>query len=204
MAGPWVDHMSRSSFLLQQGRNVADLAYFIGEEQPAGVLFAKNALGDLPRSYAYDLFDAGMLTGAMSVQGADLVTPGGARYRALYLGGTSARMTVPVLRQLADLVSAGATVIGSRPLSSPSLADDPAEFARLVSRLWGGGATTRLGRGQVIDGRDPEAALKDLGIAAGLRLYGRRRQSAAAVRAPQACRRRHLFRPQPQREGRAH
>ncbi|MHA4838221.1 glycosyl hydrolase [Sphingopyxis sp. MSC1_008] len=166
MAGPWVDYMSRSSFLLQQGRNVADLAYFIGEEQPAGVLFAKNALGDLPRSYAYDLFDAGMLTGALSVQGADLVTPGGARYRALYLGGTSARMTVPVLRQLADLVSAGATVIGSRPLSSPSLADDPAEFARLVSRLWGGGATTRLGRGQVIDGRDPEAALKDLGIAA--------------------------------------
>ncbi len=57
-------------------------------------------------------------------------------------------------------------MIGSRPLSSPSLADDPAEFARLVSRLWGGGATTRLGRGQVIDGRDPEAALKDLGIAA--------------------------------------
>ncbi len=69
MAGPWVDYMSRSSFLLQQGRNVADLAYFIGEEQPAGVLFAKNALGDLPRSYAYDLFDAGMLTGALSVQG---------------------------------------------------------------------------------------------------------------------------------------
>jgi hypothetical protein len=34
LAKPWVDYIARSSLLLQQGRNVADVAYFHGEEAP--------------------------------------------------------------------------------------------------------------------------------------------------------------------------
>jgi hypothetical protein len=34
MARPWVDYMARSSWLLQQGRFYADVAYFYGEEAP--------------------------------------------------------------------------------------------------------------------------------------------------------------------------
>ena len=31
MAKPWVDYMARNALMLQQGRNVADVAYFHGE-----------------------------------------------------------------------------------------------------------------------------------------------------------------------------
>jgi hypothetical protein len=164
MAKPWVDYMSRSAFLLQQGRNVADVAYVTGEERPLAELSAERALTDLPTGYAYDFFDPGMLLGALSAKGAELVTPGGARYRVLYLGGTSERMTVPVLRRLDELASAGATIVGVRPTSSPSLADDPAEFKSLADRLWSGARVTHVGRGEVIASRDLDATLKGLGV----------------------------------------
>ena len=38
MAKPWVDYLSRNSFMLQQGRNAADVAYFYGEEAPLTTL----------------------------------------------------------------------------------------------------------------------------------------------------------------------
>ena len=45
-----------------------------------------------------------------------VLTAGATRYRVLYLGGSSARMTVRALRRIAELVEAGATVVGRRPL----------------------------------------------------------------------------------------
>jgi hypothetical protein len=172
MAKPWVDYMSRNSFMLQQGRNVADVAYFIGEDRPAAQLFLDRALTDLPKAYAYDLIEPGMLTGALKNDGRDVVAPGGARYRVIYLGGTSDHMTVPVLRRLLDLADGGATIVGLRPTSSPSLADDAAEFKRLTDRLWSGGATTRIGRGQVIAGRDVESVLKQSGMGPDFTYHG--------------------------------
>jgi hypothetical protein len=62
--------------------------------------------------------------------GHDLVAKSGARYRVLYLGGSSRRMTLPVLRRLAQLVEGGATIVGTAPESSPSLKDDPAIHRR--------------------------------------------------------------------------
>lgn len=40
------------------------------------------------------------------------------------------------LGRIRALLDQGATVIGSRPGSSPSLADDPVEHARVVRALW--------------------------------------------------------------------
>jgi hypothetical protein len=57
------------------------------------------------------------------------------RYRILYLGGSSERMTLPVLRKLDALVGAGAKVVGVRPKESPSLSDDPTEFRRAADAL---------------------------------------------------------------------
>jgi hypothetical protein len=164
MARPWVDYMARSSFMLQQGRNVADVAYFIGEERPITELFQDHALADLPRTHAYDFVDADILLGELSVNGRDLATRGGARYRALYLGGDSQRMTLPVLKRLATLAEAGATIVGQAPVATPSQADDPRAFAALVRRLWSGAAVTRVGRGRVIASRDVEAALRSTGM----------------------------------------
>jgi hypothetical protein len=165
LARPWVDYISRNSLMLQQGRNVADVAYFYGEEGPLTGLYGDKAVADAPRRYAYDFINADALTGALANDGAELVTPGGARYRALYLGGSSRQMTLPTLRKLAELVEGGATVIGVKPTGNPSLAGDGAEFSALTAKLWPESGMATVGRGRVIAGGDVEAALRQVGVA---------------------------------------
>ena len=164
MARPWIDYLARSSYLLQQGRNVADVAYFFGEDAPLTQLYAQAPLADVPVGHGYDFVDAGALANQLSVDGSELVARSGARYRVLYLGGTSSKMTLPVLTRIAALVDAGATVIGDAPTGTPSLADDPAAFQAIVRRLWAGGAMTQVGSGRVVAGHDINAALRQLGI----------------------------------------
>lgn len=160
-AKPWVDYMARSSYLLQQGRNVADVAYFYGEEAPLTALFAKAVPGDLPSANAFDFVNPDVLLNQLSNDGPDLVAKSGARYKALYLGGSSARMSLAVLQRIAALVRGGATLIGEKPTGSPRLQDDPAAFARLAEALWGGDN----GKGRVLASHDPDSALAKLGIA---------------------------------------
>lgn len=172
LARPWVDYMARSSLLLQAGRNVADVAYFYGEEGPITGLYGQKPVADAPRVHAYDFINRDALFEAVKVEGGEIVGRGGARYRALYLGGSSTKMTLPTLKRLAALVEAGATVIGMAPEGSPSLKDDTAEFAALTARLWSGAGVTRLGAGQVIASRDVESALAGAGVRPDFRMEG--------------------------------
>jgi hypothetical protein len=160
MAKPWVDYMARTGFLLQQGRDHADVAYFYGEDQPITSLFAQGVPADLPVRYAYDFVNADILTNRATVENGELVA-GTARYKALYLGGSSRVMTLATLRRIAALVEAGATVIGPKPARAPGLQDDAATFAALADRLWSGGAG---GKGRIIAGMDVEAALAQAGV----------------------------------------
>ncbi|HEX7858526.1 MAG TPA: glycosyl hydrolase [Sphingobium sp.] len=172
MAKPWVDYMARNALMLQQGRNVADVAYFFGEEAPLTSLYGDKPVADAPRSVAYDFINADALTNVLTNDGDALVTPGGARYRFLYLGGSSKRMTLPVLKRIAALVESGATVVGSKPEGNPSLGGDAADYAALVAKLWPGGAGARIGKGRVIAGVDAETALADAGVAPDFRFTG--------------------------------
>lgn len=165
LARPWVDYIARNSLMLQQGRNVADLAYFYGEEAPLISLYGEKPVADAPRTHAYDFVNFDALMNALSNEGSELVTPGGARYKALYLGGTSHKMTLAALRRIAALVEGGATVIGSKPIGDPGLLGDPAEFAALTARLWPGGSVTQVGKGRVIVAADAETGLALVGVA---------------------------------------
>jgi len=162
----WLTYLARSSWLLEQGRFHADVAYFYGEEAPLTGLYGKRPVADAPDGYAYDFVNADVLLNLFQVDRGMLTTPSGMRYRVLYLGGSSARMTLPVLRKLRDLVAAGAVVVGNRPVASPSLADAPAEFARLAGQLWPAGETeSRIGPGRVYAGMRSEEVLAALGLA---------------------------------------
>ena len=135
-AGPWISYISRCSYLLQQGQPVADVAYFYGQEAPVTGLFGDKPISDVPQGHAFDFVDSDALKHRLSVSGHDLVTPSGMRYRVLYLGGSSRRMTLTALKRIRDLVSQGAILVGQRPLSSPSLTDDPAQFRKLAADLF--------------------------------------------------------------------
>jgi hypothetical protein len=164
-AGPWIAYLARSSYLLQQGRYAADVAYFYGEDAPLTILQTEGRLSDAPTSYGFDFVNADALLNLLDVRDGRLVTPSGMRYRVLQLGGGSQRMTVAVLRKLKDLVQRGAVVVGEAPVDSPSLVDDPAEFQRLKGELWGSdGRGGTLGLGRVYAGLPVEAALSTIGI----------------------------------------
>ncbi len=164
MARPWVDYLSRTAYLLQQGRYAADVAVFYGEESPVTSLFRSGPPGWLPQDRGYDLVNADMVQAlTVGTEGA-LVSPGGMRYRVLYLAGTSDRLSVPSLRALKRLVEGGARLIGVRPKSSPSQADDPAEFAALADAIWSSP--------NAIATSDLEAGLKRVGIGPDFEVVG--------------------------------
>jgi hypothetical protein len=172
LARPWVDYMARNSLLLQEGRNVADVGYFYGEEGPLIALYGHSPVADAPKNNAFDFVSVDALTTALQTEGGEVVAVGGARYRALYLGGSSRRMTLGTLRKIAQLVESGATVIGVRPEGTPSMSDDRAAFNVLLDKLWPGSPATSLGKGRVIASGDVDAALKEIGVAPDFRFTG--------------------------------
>ena len=169
MARPWVDYMARTSYLLQQGRDHADIAWFHGEDAPITALFATGEPAGLPKGYGYDFVNADILANVLKVEDGQLVAPSGARYRALYLGGSSKVMTLPTLRRIAAIADAGIPVIGEAPERDPAMKDDPAAFAALVDRLWKGTTTAKP---RIIPAQDPDAALARIGITPDFRVTG--------------------------------
>lgn len=173
MAKPWVDYLSRTSYLLQQGRYFADVAYFHGEEAPLTALYGFGVLPDTPKRYGWDFVNAEMLASQLEVREGALVAKSGASYRALYLGGSSSWMTLNTLKRIAALVDGGLTLIGEAPTQSPALGDDPQEFASIVARLWPAkGEVRHVGRGRVHASRELEASLARAGVAPDFALAG--------------------------------
>ena len=102
-----------------------------------------------------------VLLNRLSVKDGRLVLPGGMSYKALVIPDDIDRLTLPVVRQIRELVDAGAIVIAPRPGKSPSLtgypnADD--EIRAIANDVWGpvdGKSITehRYGKGKVYWGK---------------------------------------------------
>jgi hypothetical protein len=153
-AGPWIDYLSRTSFLLQQGHFGADLIYFYGEDSNLTAIFGDKA-PDIPEGYGFDYVNADALIHELSAANGRITTPGGTSYRLLGLDPFSRHMSLPVLRAIHKLVENGATVAGEKPIDDPSLADDQKEFSRLSDELFGDGSGVHhVGKGQVYAGEN--------------------------------------------------
>jgi len=169
-AKPWIDYLARCSYILQQGHYSADVAYFYGEEGPLTAVFGWKGVEDAPDGYGFDFVNSDVILHELSYKDGRLITPGGTSYRILYLGGRSQRITLPVLRQIHELVAQGAVLVGRRPTDSPSLADDPKEVQRVADQLWGrelaaGTSIRKVGKGRVYSGMSANDVLAALGVA---------------------------------------
>jgi hypothetical protein len=163
-AGPWVTYLARNSYLLQQGRFVADVAYFYGEDSNVTAIFGAKS-PDVPHGYNFDFVNADALINKLSVKDGQLTASSGMTYQVLALDPYSRHMSLPVLRKLQTLVLDGATVIGDRPTDTPSLNDKAAEFQQIVEAVWRKGTNNHsYGKGRVISGQSLEAALQELHI----------------------------------------
>jgi len=147
-AKPWVTYLSRSSYLLQQGKFVADIVYFYGEDTNLTDLFLHKAPA-IPDGYNFDYINADALIQVLTFKDGQLATPSGMHYRVLALDPHAQHMSVPVLRKIRELVQAGAIVSGRKPTATPSLADDRKEFQSIADELWGSGDGASFGKGHV-------------------------------------------------------
>lgn len=143
IAKPWTTYLARSCYLLQQGKFVADVAYFYGEDSNITAIYADH-FPDVPTGYNYDYINADALIHQLSFSDGRLVTPSGMSYRVLALDPRSQHMSLPVLRKIRDLVASGATVVGAKPIDTPSLADDQNEFNTIVAEIWSGTGTGKV------------------------------------------------------------
>jgi hypothetical protein len=160
MARPWTTYLARSCYMLQQGRFVADIAYYYGEDSNITALFGEK-MPDFPAGYSFDFVNADALLNRLAVSDGRITTATGMSYGVLALDPNSRHMSLAVLRKIRDLVEGGAAVVGPKPVDSPSLADDQAEFRSLADRLWGPG----IGKGKVFGGGTMAEALAALRVA---------------------------------------
>jgi len=130
----WLRYVARSQWMLQEGRNVADVLVWCGDGAPNGV----RAPDGVPPGYQWDACDTRLLAERARVVGGRLVLPHSAAYGVLSLPPLQA-VTPASLRVLRDLVRQGAVVAGTPPSRTPSLADGPkgdAEVRKLTAEIW--------------------------------------------------------------------
>jgi hypothetical protein len=161
---------------LQQGLFVGDVCYYYGDKAPnffppiQGVP-EKPMLKGLGKGYDFDVVNSDVILNRMSVKEGQIVLPDGMSY-ALMLLPEQIYMPLTVLQKIEKLVKAGATVIGSRPVTVPNLnnlREDNIELNKIVNRLWGNTDAKKIvenlyGKGKIIDGLTADEVLQKKGI----------------------------------------
>ena len=186
--------LSRCQYMLQQGKFVADVCFYLGERPPT-LVPPKYNVPSLGPGYDCDYSNSEVLLTRMSVRDGRIVLPDGMSYRLLVLQNCTSPsaeicrevgnyqklkvselpytgMSVEVIEKIRDLVRNGATVVGPPPDMSAGLKNYPAddEQVRLIaSEVWGDlDSKTRTernyGKGRVIWGKTPREILLNDGI----------------------------------------
>ena len=163
-------YIKRTNFMLQQGKYVADVAYFIGEDAPKMTGVTDPAL---PAGYSFDYINGEVIRDRVTVKNGRLYLPDGMNYGLLVLPKLET-MRPELLQKISDLVAQGATILGPAPKRSPSLQGFPnadIQLKKLAADLWGDidGKTIlshKFGKGTVLSGMDMQIALNYVNIVA--------------------------------------
>lgn len=134
-AKAWIDYLSRSSYLLQQGKNVADILYYYGENTNITWL-CREKLPAIPTGVEFDFVNSTALLNAINAQGGELTAQSGNTYKVLWLDSSAKYMTLKVLKKIKVLADAGIEIVGSKPIGTPSLADSADEFKKIADNVW--------------------------------------------------------------------
>jgi hypothetical protein len=159
LAKPWTTYLARSCYMLQQGKFVADVLYYYGEDSNITALFA-NTGPDVPAGYNFDYANSDVVMNHLTVTNGHLTTTTRLSYSVLALDPNSRHMPLAVLRKIRELVNNGAAVVGPKPIDSPSRSDGQAELKAIADQLWGDGTGERtVGKGKVYAGMKIAEAL---------------------------------------------
>lgn len=137
----WMGYLGRSSYMLQQGKNVADILYLYGENTNITVV-CQEKLPNIPAGFEFDFVNSSALINKIIAKNGKLTVKTGRAlslpptYEVLMLDKSTHLMTLPLLKRIKTLVDAGIKVIGDKPEKSPSLSDNDAEFQALANEIW--------------------------------------------------------------------
>jgi hypothetical protein len=159
----FVKYLKRCNLMLQQGRYVADAAYFIGEDAPK-IMGITNP--ELPKGYSFDYINGDVIKGSLTVKNGKLTLLNGITYSILVLPKQKT-IRPELLAKIKELVQNGAVILGPKPERSPSLQGYPQadqQVKSIADELWGNadGIKTKVnhyGKGLVINGMDMQDAL---------------------------------------------
>ncbi len=156
-AGAWTDYLSRSCYLLRQGRFVADVAYYYGEDSNVTGRY-QTRMPKFPNTNNYDFVSPSIVKDVLKVDNGQLVTTTGMRYRILWLDNVS-MMSISMLHRIKQLADAGVVIAGEKPKTLMGLAGTVEEFNGLVKDIW------ESGRKNVSTGVSIDKVLEAEGVA---------------------------------------
>ena len=155
-ADTYFDYLRRSQFLLQQGKYVADVCYFIGEDAP---IMTGGRVPEIPKGYSYDYINAEVILNRLSVKNGRFVLPDGMSYKVMVLPPFKT-MRPELLKKIESLVKQGGIILGQKLEKSPSLENYPQSdeiVKTIANKMWNGKyeqgkMTNQYGEGQILDG----------------------------------------------------
>ena len=151
-AKAWTDYLSRTCDLLQQGRFVADIAYYYGEDNNTTGLFLKKGPA-IAYGYNYDYFNPTVLLELAKAENGKITVPTGMTYSVLMLDANVKHMSIDVLRKIKEFADAGIVICGEKPLKLASNTGTEEEFKALVDDIWNSGrknVTVKVPVGKVL------------------------------------------------------
>jgi len=182
---PFFTWLSRCQYMLQQGKFVGDVCFYLGERPPT-LVPPKYIIPTLGPGYDCDYANAEVLLTRMSVKNGRIVLPDGMSYRLLVLQNCTStspeicnqvsryqklkaspvpsnEMSVEVITKIRELIRDGATVVGPPPEAAAGLknySNCDEEVRKIASEVWGdlnGKDRTerRFGKGRIVWGKTP-------------------------------------------------
>jgi len=161
-SAPFFNYINRCQWMLQQGHFSADVLYYYGDHVPNFAQLKASDPAHILPGYDYDVITAEALIDRATVKDGKIFLPGGINYRVLALPDRD-EISLRALKKIRELVAAGATVIGPKPLRGETLGNEAAtdaEVAKLADELWGG----QVGAGRVIAGKTAREVLLADGV----------------------------------------
>ena len=160
-SAPFFSYLDRNQWMMQQGRFVADVAYYYGDHVPNFTQLKRSDPAHVLPGYDYDVITAEALIERAQARNGRIYLPDGMNYRLLVLPDRKL-LSMPVLEKIKALVSDGATVIGPQPVRVETLANYPAAdaaLAVLAADVW-----AHPGAGRVIAGKTAREVLLADGV----------------------------------------
>ena len=176
----FTQYLKRCNFMLQQGRYIADVAYFIGEDAPKMTGVCDPAL---PYGYSFDYINAEVLMDKAKVVNGKLVLDSGMEYHVLVLPKQKT-MRPELLAKIKTLVNEGLVVLGPAPERSPSLMAYPeadGAVQLMAEELWNGNKNY-VGKGRVYsEAYSLQQVFDDLKLRPDFSLDGEEQQEKATM-----------------------